>query len=52
MYQPELLQEAQQEINKHIMSLGGKVEVPKFDYTKELRINNSSDCFSKPPGLD
>ena len=53
VYNGILFQEALDEINAHIVSLGGKVEVQLgFDPTKEARSNATGDKYNKPPGLD
>lgn len=51
-YNAILFQEAMDEINAHIVSLGGKVEVQgAFDPTKASRSNAMGDKYNKPPGL-
>ena len=52
-FNKEVLEEGLEAIAGHVLSLGGNVaKEGGFDPTKEIKINNSSDSFTKPPGLD
>lgn len=51
-YNIKLFQEAQDEINDHIVYLGGNVTYNKMETSNSMRVNTGGEKSHKPPGLD